>query len=163
MDSGQECSAFQFKYQNFGIQTPQGWDRKGLDSGKNTKTLRDLNRGNLFHEISFGKLGTKDQGGCRGSAKNWVNWEVKKGKGSMFYETKENCGVMDNNRNKYKKQLKGLRSWGSQGEFPKEILDGYYGKPKYGAKNVLVANGHPKNLSQAPPSGGKNPNKSTNV
>jgi hypothetical protein len=100
----------------------------------------------VFHEISFGKLSTKDKGGCRGSAKNWVNWEAKKDKGSAFYETKENCGVLESNRNKYKKQLKGHRSWGSPGEFPKEILDWYYGKPKSGAKNVLAANGHPKNL-----------------
>jgi hypothetical protein len=71
--------------------------------------------------------------------------------------------VMESNRNKYKNQLKGHRSWGSPGEFPKEILDGYYGKPKSGAKNVLAANVHPENLCQAPPSGGKNPNKSTNV
>jgi hypothetical protein len=73
LDSAQDFSASKFKCQNLGIKTPLGRGSKGLDSGKNTKTLRDLNRGIMFHKISFGKLGTKDQGGCRGSAKNWVN------------------------------------------------------------------------------------------
>lgn len=70
---------------------------------------------------------------------------------------------MESNRNKYKKQLKGHRSWGSPREFPKEILDGYYGKPKSGARNVVAANGRPSNLCQAPPSEGNSPNKSMNA
>lgn len=164
-DSANEISVKDLTPNLVRMTQPLSQKKKGLDFGKNTKTLRNASGSNLLGEMNIEKLAGKKQGYCSGNLKNLVGQDVKKAKPNMFYSTKENCGVMESNRNLYKKKLQGHKSWGSPNEFPKEILEGYYGKPKTLARNVVSTNRVAINFCDAANSGAnnKNPNKSMKI